>query len=97
MIKPSVLYGVEVVLCDERVPMVVQSPRGLIFAKSLRVCIFIDDSPAVRPLVEEGGGDPGLENKPAAEVYSVYFLVVVVEAYISCPQFPKIISQTRPS
>ena len=95
MIKTSVLDGVEVVLCDERVPVIVQSPRGLIFAKGLCIGILIDDGPAVCPLVEEGWSDPWLQNKPTAKVYSVYFLTVVVEAYISCFRFTKIISRVQ--
>lgn len=63
----------EVVLCDEGIPMLGQDALGLISSKDLGKCELVHG----RVSLELAWSDPWLEDKPAAEIDSTDFLVVV--------------------
>lgn len=71
----------EVVFGDPGVPMVHQSGRCSVFAKSLRVGVLIDHCHARGPWLKDGGSDPWFEDEPAAQIYTSNFVVVVVKGY----------------
>ena len=73
----------EVVLSDPGVPMVRESGRCSVFAKSLGVGVLIDHCHARGPRLKDGGSNPWLEDKPAAEAHTSDFIIVVVEGYIT--------------
>ena len=80
MIQSRACDLIEVVLCDPRVPVVLQIRLGLALAKGLCISIFIDHVTAQR---EDGRGNPWLKDKPAAEVHAADFIIAVVECNIS--------------
>lgn len=57
---------VEVVLSDPSVPMIRESRICSVFAEGLRVSVLVDDSLAAGPWLKDGGGNPWLEDEPAA-------------------------------
>jgi hypothetical protein len=68
-------HFVEVVLCDPRVPMLLQLRLGSIFAE------LLSKSPLIysRVALEDGGSNPWLENEPATSVDTANFLAAVGE------------------
>lgn len=54
----------EVRLCDPRCPMLRESVRSFVLAQCCRVGIFVNNSTAVCPFLEDRWGNPWLENEP---------------------------------
>ena len=65
MIKAVIGDLVEVILSDPGVPVVLESGRCSVFAKSLSISVLVDDRLTVCPFLEDGGSDPWLEDEPA--------------------------------
>ena len=73
----------EVVFRDPGAPMARESGRCSVFAKSLRVGVLVDHCLARGPRLKDGGSDPWLEDKPAAQAYTSNFVVAIVEGYVT--------------
>lgn len=77
MVQASSGDAGKVVLSDEGAPVLLESGLGSILAKHLGQGELVDGRALLR--IEERRGDPGLENKPAAEIDSSDFVAAVVE------------------
>ena len=83
MIKAIVGNFGEVVLGDPGVPVILQSGRCSVLAEGLRVSVLVNDCIARGPLLKDGRSNPWLEDKPASQVDTTDFVVLVVESYIT--------------
>lgn len=79
VIEPGLGNCIEVVLGNPSVPMVAQSRRSLGLAEGLGVGVLVDNRMTCCPLVEYGGCNPWLQDKPAAEVDPADLVTIVVE------------------
>jgi hypothetical protein len=77
MVQSRLRHLIEVVLCDPRIPVVLQTRLCGIFAQDLGV------GPLIHRCItlENAGCDPGLEDEPATCVDAADFLAVVVEEW----------------
>ena len=87
MVQPSLGNLVEIVLGDPRIPVACKTRRCFVFTQSLGVGELIDNRFTGCPIIEDGGSDPGLQDEPSTEVYTPYFVIVVIKAYITAFEF----------
>ena len=86
MVKAIVANLSEVVFGDPGVPVVLEGRRGSVLAEGLSVSVLVDDCVTCGPFLKDGGCDPWLEDKPAAQVDATDLVVLVVEGYITLAQ-----------
>lgn len=77
MVQSCLRHLVEVVLCDPRIPVLLQARLCGIFAQDLGIGPLIYRCIAL----EDAGCDPGLEDEPATCVDATDFLAIVVEEW----------------
>ena len=83
MVQTSSCYVLEVLFDYPSVPVVRKAGLSFCLAEVLGIGVLVHDhtgGSGVGPVVEDGGCDPWLEDKPSAEVDSTDFIVVVVES-----------------
>ena len=86
MIQAIVADLSEVVFGDPGVPVVLEGRRGSVLAEGLSVSVLVNDCVTCGPFLKDGGCDPWLEDKPAAQVDATDLVVLVVEGYITLAQ-----------
>lgn len=86
MIKAIVADLSEVVFDDPGVPVVLEGRGGSVLAEGLSVSVLVNDVVICGPFLKDGGCNPGLEDKPAAQVDATDLVVLVVEGYITLAQ-----------
>lgn len=77
VVQPCLRHLVEVILCDPRVPVILELRLGSILAKDLSVRPFVLRGVAL----EDTGGDPRLEDEPTTCVHATNLLTIVIEKW----------------
>ena len=86
MVKAIVADLSEVVLGDPGVPVVLEGRGRSVLAEGLSISVLVNDILTCGPFLKDGGCDPWLEDKPAAQVDATDLVVLIIEGYITLTQ-----------